>query len=510
MQYLVSALEMAEMDRQTIEKLAIPGRILMETAGRAVAQTCLAHFKHHGKITIACGPGNNGGDGYVTARVLSNLGHKVHVFVFADRIRITGDAHDALLSLEKSNDTTITYVSDTRALVDFSNAVSNSDITIDALLGIGLTNDVRGLLADAIAVINQEAKYVIAIDIPSGIEANTGAVCGRAVQAAQTVTFAFAKRGHYLYPGAELRGQLIVADIGISNNIAQKLGIVGRLITASDLPTLMPKRKPEAHKGIFGTVVIMAGSPETPGAALLAVQGALRSGVGLVRWATDNATLASARELPADTMLLIREDEETSEHWVTRIIDTADAIVIGPGLSQAKSRLEDLRALLACAQVPIIIDADALNLLAIDNTAWSLPRTPMVITPHPKELSRLSGQSVDEIQSDRFASALGFAIAHNCIVVLKGAGTTIADTDGTVSLAAVGNAGLATGGTGDVLSGLIGGLLAQGIEPSIAAQIGVLAHGAAGEQLSQRVGQAGLVASDLSRELGHVWANYKR
>jgi ADP-dependent NAD(P)H-hydrate dehydratase / NAD(P)H-hydrate epimerase len=286
--------------------------------------------------------------------------------------------------------------------------------------------------------------------------------------------------------------------------------VLGRLLLAGDLPSLLPRRVGDAHKGSFGTVVLVAGSPETPGAALLAAAAALRSGAGLVRWATERDTLASVRALPPDLMLLVREPGEGPEPWAERVLGQASAVVVGPGLSTTPSRAADLAALLDRARVPLVIDADGLNLLAVDAGLLRRVQSPLVVTPHPKELSRLSGQSVDGIQHDRFAAALQFALVSGAVTVLKGAGTVIAEPDGAVTVAAVGNPGLATGGTGDVLAGLIGGLLAQGLEPAAAAQAGVLAHGAAGDLVVERVGQAGLMASDLPAALGEVWARHGR
>jgi len=511
MDYLVSGLEMAELDRQTIHELGVPGRVLMEVAGRAVARACLCDLpRAKSRVVIACGPGNNGGDGYVTARALAEAGHEPLVFVFAERRRITGDALAALGTLEKSANTRITFVEDARALATFATLVEGAALVVDALFGTGLSKDVRGTLGDAIDVINERAARVIAVDIPSGIHADTGAVLGRAVRATRTVTFGFAKRGHYLYPGAGQRGELTVEDIGIPEALAAKLNVLGRVIDRNDIATLTPVRAPDAHKGNFGTLLIVGGCPETPGAALLAAAGALRSGVGLVRWATDRATLATAPTRPADLMLLLRDEDESSDAFATRILTSASAVVIGPGYSTAAARLDDLGALLSQARVPLCLDADALNLLAAHPDLWALAQTPLVVTPHPKEMARLTGREVAAIQNDRFAAATELAAAHGCITVLKGAGTVIAGPDGRVAVASTGNPGLAKGGTGDVLAGLIGGLLAQGLEPVRAAELGVLVHGAAGDEAARQSGQAGLTASAVAEAIGDVWRTAKR
>ncbi len=511
MDYLVSGLEMGELDRQTIEEVGVPGRVLMEVAGRAVAAAAAELLSPGGRVLVACGAGNNGGDGFVAARALAAAGYEVSVFLLGDPLRIKPDAKSALQALERSGgDSPISVVQEPRSQVAFAAALGEADVVVDGLLGTGAKSEVRGLLAEAIDLINQSRAKVVAVDIPSGVNADTGVVLGRAINADVTVTFAFAKRGHHLYPGAERCGEVRVVDIGIPHGLAERLPVVGRLLLESDGPQLLPPRHADDHKGTFGQVVVLAGSQQTPGAALLAVRAALRSGVGLTRWAADAATVAGAPSWPPEAMLLLRQADEGLEAWGERICAHASAIVAGPGLGTSEGRQQELRSLLAQARVPLCLDADGLNMLAENPDWWQLIEAPLVVTPHPKEMSRLTGQSVAEIQSDRFAAAMQLAVARGCVVVLKGAGTVIAEPDGVVSVAAVGNPGLATGGTGDVLAGLIGGLLAQGMMPSTAARLGVLLHGAAGDRAAAHRGQAGLCAGDVIDALGEVWVAWRR
>jgi ADP-dependent NAD(P)H-hydrate dehydratase / NAD(P)H-hydrate epimerase len=505
MEYLVSAIEMSALDRQAIEELAIPGRTLMETAGRAVADACDARLEPGSRVVVACGPGNNGGDGFVTAHALAARGHGVQVFAFADPSHLKEDARAALATIEKAAECSVAVVTDARSLVDFATAAASADLVVDALFGVGLDKEVRGIVGDAIGIINEKARQVVAVDIPSGVDANTGAVLGRAVEAHVTVTFGFAKRGHYLFPGAELCGEIVVADIGIPQKLAAKLGVASHVLHRSDIPDMLPKRRADAHKGHFGTVVVVGGSQETPGAAMLAAQAALRSGAGLVRLAADQQTLGLLRAVTPDVMLLARAEGEEPGAWAARLLEVATALVVGPGWSTTASRYADLAALFERAMVPVCLDADALNILAEHPDLWSKLRAPTIITPHPKEMSRLTRRGVTDVQRDRLAAALELAAARNCIVVLKGAGTVIADPGGEAAIAAVGNPGMATGGTGDVLAGLIGGLLAQGLDPRSAARLGVLAHGAAGDVAAETHGQAGLSASDVIAALGTVW-----
>lgn len=269
MEYLVSALEMRELDRQTIEDLRVPGRVLMEIAGRGVAEACMRRVEPGARVVVACGAGNNGGDGFVVARALADQGYDVRVYIFGDKDKIKDDAASALEPVERLRGESVTVIHDAKGVFGFASALAESDLAVDALLGTGLSKDVRGVLGDAIDVLNDSECPIVAVDIPSGVDSDTGAVLGRAVDCVETVTFAFAKRGHYLYPGAELRGELTIVDIGIPDELADDLGVVGRLMMAGDGRFMLPERHAAAHKGTFGHVVVLAGSPATPGAAIL-------------------------------------------------------------------------------------------------------------------------------------------------------------------------------------------------------------------------------------------------
>lgn len=510
MRYAVSALEMAELERQTAQDLGLSTRILMELAGSAVAHAAARRCEgNSGRIVVACGPGNNGGDGFVAARTLANRGFTVEVYVFAERTRLKGDAKNAFTGLEKLGGVAVRFVEDARALYDFAAGVRGAALLIDALLGTGAKGDLRGVIADAIDVVNESGVPVLAVDVPSGVDADTGVVASRAVQARATVTFAFGKRGHYLHPGAQHAGTVEVADIGVPNAFAERLGIVSRVITHADGPTLIRKRQSSAHKGNFGRVVTVAGAAHTPGAALLAIGGALRAGAGLVTWATDEHTLRHAHALTPETMLRVRGDA-AADAWVSSILENASSLVVGPGLGTDADATALVNGLLAASPVPICLDADGLNILASSPTVWERIKAPLVLTPHPKEMARLVGVSVDDVQRDRVAMALQLSVARQCTVVLKGAGTVIADSDGAVTIVAAGNPGMAVGGSGDVLAGIIGALLANGMAPSEAAQAGVLLHACAGDTAAERHGQAGLRPSDLIDAMGEVLAQWKR
>jgi NAD(P)H-hydrate epimerase len=510
MEYLVSALEMRELDRQTIEELRVPGRVLMEVAGRGVAEACTRHAEPGARVVVACGTGNNGGDGFVVARALADQGYEVHTFIFGAKEKIKADAASALEPVERLHSDTISMVNDAKSMFDFAIALAESDLAVDALLGTGLSKEVVGLLGETIDVLNDSECPVVAVDIPSGVHSDTGAVLGRAVQCIETVTFAFAKRGHYLYPGAELRGGLTVVDIGIPDQLAENLSVVGRVLTPGDGRFMLPQRPPAAHKGHFGHVVVLAGSAAFPGAAVLAQQGALSAGAGLVSWAAEKATVASAPPRPAEVMLRTPRDGEALDAWAARLLEGATALVVGPGLTTEPHRAAELAAVLGRCSVPICMDADALNLLAADPTLWDRVEAPLVITPHPREMARLTGLEVSAIQADRFAAAIELSLARSCVVLLKGAATVVADPAGQVAVCAAGNPGMATGGTGDVLAGIVGGLLAQGIEPAQAARAGALLHAAAGDEAARVRGETGLRAGDLLDAMGTVLASWQR
>lgn len=509
MDYLVSAPEMGELEQQTIHEYGLPGRSMMEIAGRAVATVCHGLLTGPSMVVIACGAGNNGGDGFVAARALVARGHRVSCYIFAERDRIRGDADLCLKTLEKTGEATLIWVKDPRFLLEFAAAVGTAHLLVDALIGTGLHDDVRGLLSEAIAVINDKNQSVVSVDIPSGVHADTGAIMGRAVRAQHTVTFGHAKRGHYLFPGAGLRGNLTVVDVGIPRTLPSHRNIVGRIVLPAHGPRLLRPRSDDSHKGLFGHAMIVAGSPQTPGAALLALRASLRAGAGLVSWATDEATLAHAPMRPDECMLRLPKNA-LPETWADEVLQGTTALVIGPGWATTDERGAKLRALLQRARVPLCLDADALNLIAQDPTLWELVRPDAVLTPHPKEMARLIQSTVQNVQKDRFAAAMQLAISRQCIVVLKGAGTVIADPDGTVAVVAAGNPGLATGGTGDVLAGLIGGLLSQRLDASTAARAGVLLHGMAGDVAAARHGQAGMRASDVIDAMGDVLAQWQR
>lgn len=506
---LVGAAEMRAIDEAAIKGLGVPGIDLMERAGAAVAEAAAEMTR--GRTVIVCGGGNNGGDGYVAGRLLRQLGHDAQIWALVPGDRLAGDARAARAAAERAGVPigTLREVGQIEA--------RSGDVVIDALFGTGLTRPPEGLFAAAIermAALRREGALLLAVDVPSGLSADTGRALGVCASVDRTVTFAFPKRGLVLHPGAALAGEVRVADIGIPAAAAAQVPVRCELLEEAEARALVPPRPPAAHKGDAGRLLVIAGSPGKTGAAHLALCGALRGGAGLVTLAAREAVLpqalagrpeAMSRALPgegplgrADLAALLEAAQES------------DALVVGPGIARGPETAEVLRDLLEQAGRPAVVDADGLNALSGTGPGLVGLPSPVVATPHPGEMARLCGCSIAEVQADRIELAARKAREWGCVVVLKGAGTVVAGPHDPPSVIPTGNAGMATGGTGDVLAGLTGALLAARLPSFDAARIAAYVHGAAGDLAAERWGQRGLLASDLADALGPVWARWNR
>jgi len=509
--YLVTAAQMQAMDRMTIEHFGLPGRVLMENAGRG-AVDCLS--RHFGDLAgrclgVAAGRGNNGGDGFVMARCLRQMGLAVTVFLMADKARVAGDALANLMLLEPL-DIPVVCITGEGALAARKAQIQAVDIWIDALLGTGLNAEVKGHSAAMIQQINAAAKPVLAVDIASGIDADTGRVLGVAVRADVTATFGFAKIGHFTHPGAAFTGKLQVIDIGIPDHIAAAVGPNQFLTTAGDATGRLPLRLAHAHKGTTGHLLVVAGSPGKTGAAAMTATAALRVGAGLVTLAVPAGVHAvmEAKVLEVMTAALAQTGDGVVSAQalpaLMRLLENKRCLAVGPGLGTDPDTGALVKELLARCPLPAVIDADGLNLLAGDPGVLAGRSGPSVLTPHPGEMARLLGVSTADIQNDRLAAARGLARAAKASVVLKGAGTVIAEPGGAVWINATGNSGMASGGMGDVLTGIIAGLITQGARPLDAAIAGAYLHGAAGDHLARTVGSYGYLASELTAVLPKI------
>jgi ADP-dependent NAD(P)H-hydrate dehydratase / NAD(P)H-hydrate epimerase len=502
--FLVTASEMQRMDRMTIESFGIPGRVLMENAGRGATAFFLeAIYRfHNGPVGVAAGRGNNGGDGFVMARYLHQKGILVTVFLLSRKDRITGDAA-ANLNLLDAMGVPVVEMVEHNAFDAQQPLMRRQQTWIDAILGTGLSSDVRGYFRTAIDFINQQNRPVFAVDIASGLNADSGQVCGTCIQATATATFGFAKLGHLSYPGRALTGRLKVIEIGIPPHVATTVGCRQQLITPGALRQQFPKRSATAHKGQTGHLLVLAGSPGKTGAAAMAATAAMRVGAGLVSLGIPRSLNPVLETLATEVMTVaLAESEqgaldESAFETIIGLIEGKRCLAVGPGIGTAPSTGRLMARLIQSCPVPLVIDADGLNLIAADPDILSKRHSPMVLTPHPGEMARLSGHSTADIQSDRIGHARAFAEQHGVVVVLKGAGTIIAQPDGTVFVNPTGNPGMAAGGMGDVLTGMIAGLVTQGMEISAAARSGVYLHGLAADRLARMKSPVGYLATDV-------------
>lgn len=457
----------------------IPGYELMCRAGEAALDSIRRNWPTARDITLLCGAGNNAGDGYVLARLALAAGYRVRVLSLVPAARLGGDARHAEQDFTRAGGGASDF--DAREPL-------GGDLIVDALLGTGLDRAVEGIFADAVEAINAAGRPVLALDIPSGLNADSGMPLGCAVRADATVTFVGLKQGLFLGRGLDYRGRLELAELGVPAQAHADVAAPLLRLQRSCLLAAFPRRARTAHKGSHGSLLIVGGGPGMPGAVRLAAEAALRTGAGLVRVATHPAGLAAVGAGRPEIIChgLTRADE------LVTLIRQSDALVLGPGLG-TDAWARDVWAAGIETELPLIVDADGLNLLAESPRR----RTDWILTPHPGEAGRLLGCAPSDVQADRLAAVRQLASAFGATAVLKGAGTLVADAaDGPVGVCDLGNPGMATAGMGDVLAGVIGGALAQGIERQLAAEAGVYLHAAAGDVAAQE-GERGLLAGDL-------------
>jgi hydroxyethylthiazole kinase-like uncharacterized protein yjeF len=482
------------------EQRGINPLVLMERAGRAVAEqardllsSCLEK-----RVTALCGKGKNGGDGLVAARYLAEWGALVEVFLLGEPEELHPDARANLRKLEEAGLEWRGY--DAEAL---RGSLQRADLAVDALFGIGFHGRADGVHGECIEMLNESGRPVLAVDIPSGVDGLTGSVDGPAVKACRTVAFAYPKTGLYLFPGAALVGEMVVRDIGIPHGLVEEVAVSRIHAIDHDVERGYPDRPPDAHKGSCGKVLLLAGSTGLTGAAALAARAVLRSGAGV-------ATLGVAQSLNPILEMKLTEvmtmplPEDPPGHLceaglpeVLRALERHDVLALGPGLGTREETVSLVKALLREAEKPLVLDADGINCLAGDIRPLAERAAPTVITPHPGELAGLMGSSVGEIQRDRLGAVGSAASRLGCVVVLKGAHTLVADADGRIGINTSGHAGMATAGSGDVLTGCVSTFLAQGMAPFEAACSAVYLHGKAGELAAHIGGEVGMLAGDI-------------
>ncbi|MDP8208810.1 MAG: NAD(P)H-hydrate dehydratase [Candidatus Electryonea clarkiae] len=505
MRPIVTPDQMRELDRRTIEELGLPGIVLMELAARGVmveVENILQDKLRGSRGLVFCGPGNNGGDGFAVARRMKNMKMDVTVLLFADRDRIKGDALINMNVYEKSGGEIIEITS-TDELADLPVV----DVIVDALLGTGLSGAVKGLMADAIKVINDFQAPVVAVDIPSGINGNNGAADGPAVAADITATFGEIKAGHLITPGLEHSGRIVRVDIQIPPEFVEESECALLLAEPEDIRILIPERMRSDHKGDAGKVLLIAGSVGMTGAAELASRACLRIGAGLVKVAIARDAQATLAGRNAEVMTIPVADTEEgtiapeAETTIREAESWADIEVIGPGLSLNPDSVQWFKEHAENFELPTVIDADGLNALAENKELLKKLSPEIVLTPHIGEFSRLTGMSIEEIENNRIETVKKFASEWNAVIVLKGVPTLIATPDQPLYGVLAGNPGMATAGMGDVLTGVIAGLMAQGLSPVEASLAGVSIHGLGGDLAANDFGATGLVAGDVVERL---------
>jgi NAD(P)H-hydrate epimerase len=499
-----------ELDRLAIEEYGIPGAVLMENAGRGSARILLERYPeaYQTGVTIVAGTGNNGGDGFVIARHLANQGVEVDVFIAGQIEKVRqGESADNLSIIRKMGIPVVPMTKD-EDLAALAESIANRGIVIDALLGTGLEREVSGIVSRIIGIVN-EGYSILSVDIPSGVSSDTGKVMGSAVKANVTVTFALPKLGNLLYPGAEYCGELIVLDIGIPTRLIDRMKITDHVLTPESFMPLMTKRRPTAHKGDFGHLLILAGSMGKTGAAALCGMGALAAGAGLVTVGAPESQVGvlAAKLTEAMTEPLPDENgtlDQTAFGRIKKIIEGKTAVALGPGLGTGAGAWEVTRRLITEMDLPMVIDADGINVVALEPGVLKKKRGQLILTPHPGEMGRLIGKSTDEVEEDRIGVSRSFASEFGVWLVLKGARTLIASPTGDLFIATGGNPGMASGGMGDVLTGLIGGFLAASKDPALSVAAAVFIHAAAGDRAKERVGEISLIAGDVLAEVPGV------
>ena len=504
---ILSAESMREVDRTAIEDLGIPSMVLMENAAIGVVDAIGEIYGEAESAVIFCGPGNNGGDGLAIARHLAVRGYEVRIFLMTGR-GLRGDA-EVQLGICRRQGLNIQDVASEGDLLEALECARESDLIVDALFGTGLARPLDGLYAELVEELNDLDVPTVAVDLPSGLNGSRSTPLGIHLQADLTVTFAAPKMAHVFPPASEAVGELVVADLGIPPELVDEIEEEGGalyLLREEELVDLLPPREPGTHKGDYGHAVIVAGSPGKSGAAILAARAAVRSGAGLVTAAVPEPVLNVVDLGSVESMTLglpSRDSGQLAAAAADRVLEAVRgkaALALGPGLGEEPETAEAIRRIVLESELPLVLDADGVNAFAgrtADLRSRSERGPEAVLTPHPGELGRLLGIPTHEVQADRIGAVRRAAAETRSIVVLKGYRTLVATPEGEINVNPTGNPGMASGGTGDVLTGLIAGLIAQGLEVLDAALLGVYLHGLAGDLAAVEAGEAGMTAGDL-------------
>ncbi|MDR1913390.1 MAG: NAD(P)H-hydrate dehydratase [Clostridiales bacterium] len=510
---VVSRSQMRRIEQFAIDDVGLPGLLLMENASLRLLEHCMAYLagKKNPKVLIAAGTGGNGGDGLALARHLHLKGVEIRIILVGDSSSVRGDS---LINLEivRKMGLSIEPIPIGESVFDVPYAIESCDMVVDALFGIGLERRVEGSFEYIIDMINTYAKYIISVDIPSGINADTGQVMGKAIKANMTVTLGYPKIGMVLYPGAAYTGKIEVADISLPPTLAADTNM--RIYTDEEIPSLLPVRRQRSNKGSFGRIYAFTGSNAMPGAAVLSCAAAYKAGAGYVCACVVPSVASiihqSVKEvvthiLPEKSGMLYKRSFDAISEGLKR----ADVIYVGPGLGVGEHVTEFVFALLEAANVPIVIDADGLNAVSTNVNILKKIQSPCIITPHPGEMSRLTGLTIQEILDNTINVAGEFAREFEVVTVLKDARSVCASPSGHNYINASGCSALAKAGSGDVLTGIIAGLLGQGLDTFTAANLAMYIHGKAGERAGEELSNYSVTATDLLEKIPAVLKRFE-
>ncbi|MGI6563230.1 MAG: NAD(P)H-hydrate dehydratase [Clostridia bacterium] len=490
--------QMNRLDEYVINKLNIPGTVLMEHAALAVAEKVekMVEGIPEPKAVLFVGTGNNGGDGFAAARILESKGIKTVTCLFGDPEKIKGDARVNYDIHKAMGLTLLEYGKDRHE--EFVRNVQEADLAVDALMGTGFSGTPRYPIDEAIHILNGYAKKVLSVDIPSGVNGTDGSVSTCCVQADETVTFCCLKPGLCLYPGRGMAGNVTVVPIQIPKQAVERMNSTMHFVDADLAREWLPLRKVDGNKGDYGRLTIITGTGGMTGASVLAAKAAYRTGSGLVYLLTDKKTLPVFETTAIEAVKIPIESDSLEEEFerLKSFLDKQDCLVIGPGMGNNERTFRIVRYFLNTDK-NIVLDADGLNVLEGKTELLKTSKANIVITPHPGEMSRLCGKSIGEIQMNRLKAAGDFAAQTGVTVVLKGAGTVISSPEGIHMINSTGSAGLSVAGSGDVLSGMIGSLMGQGLPTLKACALGVYLHGLAGEYAADQFTEYGVTASDI-------------
>lgn len=509
---LLTGEQMRNVDRRAIDGMGIPSLLLMESAGAGVARALLEDYPdlRASTVVVICGRGNNGGDGLVVARHLLRAAVPLRVALLGSAGAVKGDAA-VNLAAARASGVTVAEIEDRRSWDRFGSDWPVDPVVVDAILGTGVRGGASGLAGEVIEDLNRREARVVSIDLPSGLNADLSRPQGSVVVARRTYTLCRPKLALALEPAARLAGEWSVVPIGIPDSAVREERPTIEWLDAAAVRALLPARPVDSNKGTFGHLLAVAGSAGKSGAAILLARGALRSGVGLVTVATPSSNQERVAVQQAEVMTEALPEtaggalSRSASATALRLLEARDALALGPGLGTDAETRAAVLAILARRRTPAVLDADGLNAFALggkrSRARLKAGRHPLVLTPHPGEAARLLDCETREIQADRLEAAGELARGTGATVVLKGHRTLVAMPDGHVAVNATGNSGMATGGTGDVLTGMIGAWLARGLSSWDASRLGVFAHGLAGDLAARRTGEEGMIAGDLIDEI---------